>query len=120
MDGAQETPLLDLLRGISITARGSYDQGDHVTHHVPYGSLAHRAADEIESLRQRVADLTTGLEACDEQVVALRQQLSNSHKQVNTARDYLERLACLGNGDQHGNSNGNCLAIEALAAMEPK
>jgi hypothetical protein len=40
--------------------------------------------------------------------------------QIKTARGYLERLACLGNGDQHGNSNGNCLAIEGLAAMEPK
>jgi chromosome segregation ATPase len=89
---------------------------------------------ELESLRQRNDDLVTGLEACDEQVVALRQQLeefkhgqdayqqmfNDSQKQVNTARDYLERLACLGNGNRHGNSNGNCLAIEALAAMEPK
>jgi len=32
--------------------------------------------EECESLRQRIADLTTGLEACDEQVVALRQQLA--------------------------------------------
>ena len=32
--------------------------------------------DTVESLRQRNSDLVTGLEACDEQVVALHQQLT--------------------------------------------
>ena len=27
----------------------------------------------------------------------------------------LEKIACIGNGDSHGNSIGNCMAIEALA-----
>ena len=27
----------------------------------------------------------------------------------------LEKIACIGNGDTHGNSIGNCLAIDALA-----
>ena len=27
----------------------------------------------------------------------------------------LEKIACIGNGDSHGNSIGNCLAIDALA-----
>ena len=30
-------------------------------------------------------------------------------------REVLLRLACLGNGDQYGNSIGNCIAQEALA-----
>lgn len=28
----------------------------------------------------------------------------------------LQKLACLGNGDQYGNSDGNCIAQAALAA----
>ncbi len=33
-------------------------------------------------------------------------------------REYLEQLACLGNGTRHGNSVGNVLAIDALAAID--
>ena len=29
-------------------------------------------------------------------------------------REALQKLACLGNGDQHGNSDGNCIAIDVL------
>lgn len=31
----------------------------------------------------------------------------------------LEKLACLGNGDQFGNSDGNCIAIAALRSVLP-
>ena len=31
-------------------------------------------------------------------------------------REALRKLACLGNGDSYGNSTGNCIAQEALAA----
>jgi len=37
-------------------------------------------------------------------------------KQIVMLRDYLEQLACLGNGNRHGNSVGNDIAIKALAA----
>lgn len=33
---------------------------------------------------------------------------------VGMLRDILEKLACLGNGDQHGNSLGNDIAKEGL------
>ena len=68
------------------------------------------------ALLSRVWELERSLATAVRVNESLRQQLADSQKQVNTARDYLERLACLGNGDRHGNSNGNCLAIEALAA----
>ncbi|HNV19903.1 MAG TPA: hypothetical protein PKV77_06440 [Bacteroidales bacterium] len=29
----------------------------------------------------------------------------------------LEKIACVGNGNSHGNSIGNCMAIEALAIL---
>ena len=34
---------------------------------------------------------------------------------IEKLRSVLEKLACLGNGDEHGNSIGNCIAIEALS-----
>ncbi len=39
-------------------------------------------------------------------------------KQNVLLREYLEKLACLGNGTRHGNSVGNALAIEALDATD--
>jgi hypothetical protein len=30
----------------------------------------------------------------------------------------LKKLACLGNGDKYGNSDGNCIAIEAIKKAE--
>ena len=40
--------------------------------------------------------------------------------EVKKLRAALQRLACLGNGDRPGNSEGNVIALEALAATEPK
>jgi hypothetical protein len=49
-------------------------------------------------------------------IESLREQLADCKKQNVMLRGYLEQLACLGNGDQHGNSIGNDIAIKALAA----
>lgn len=40
--------------------------------------------------------------------------------EVESLRNALQRLACLGNGDRPGNSEGNVIALDALAATEPK
>lgn len=40
--------------------------------------------------------------------------------EVKKLRAALQRLACLGNGDRPGNSEGNVIALEALAATELK
>jgi predicted RNase H-like nuclease (RuvC/YqgF family) len=93
--------------------------------------------EEIESLRQRNSDLVTGLEACDEQVVALRQQLAamedkylvergmlrlkraelaDSQKQVTLLRDALVNIKIY--ADNIDDANNWC--EEALAATEPK
>jgi hypothetical protein len=50
--------------------------------------------------------------------VRLRKQLAEREKQNVFLRGYLEQLACLGNGDQYGNSIGNDIAIKALAATD--
>lgn len=47
-------------------------------------------------------------DACKEQLAALAEQNEKLRK-------VLLRLACLGNGDQYGNSIGNCIAQEALS-----
>lgn len=47
-------------------------------------------------------------DACKEQLLALAEQNEKMRK-------VLLRLACLGNGDQYGNSIGNCIAQEALS-----
>jgi hypothetical protein len=39
-------------------------------------------------------------------------------KQVAIARDNLQKLSCLGNGDQPGNSIGNTIAQDALYDMD--
>lgn len=40
--------------------------------------------------------------------------------QIEYVRSVLERLAKLGNGDRYGNSEGNCISIEALAKTAPQ
>ena len=47
-------------------------------------------------------------DACKEQLAALAEQNAKMRK-------VLLKLACLGNGDQYGNSIGNCIAQEALS-----
>ncbi len=53
-------------------------------------------------------------EAYKAEAEELRKQLADREKQIVMLRGYLEQLACLGNGDQHGNSIGNDIAIKAL------
>lgn len=46
---------------------------------------------------------------------ACKEQLATLAEQNEKMRKVLLRLACLGNGDQYGNSIGNCIAQEALS-----
>lgn len=48
----------------------------------------------------------------------LRDTVANLRKQVAIARENLHKLSCLGNGDQLGNSTGNCLAQDTLDDMD--
>lgn len=45
---------------------------------------------------------------------AAESQLASQELVIQQLRDALEKIACIGNGNTHGNSVGNCLAIEAL------
>ena len=49
------------------------------------------------------------------ELATLTKQLAALAEQNEKMRKVLLRLACLGNGDQYGNSIGNCIAQEALS-----
>ena len=49
------------------------------------------------------------------ELAELTKQLAAIAEQNAKMRKVLLRLACLGNGDQYGNSIGNCIAQEALS-----
>ena len=77
---------------------------------------------EIADLKEQLAQLRieadfnfeqyqdAGRLLCDLQAVTEQQAEAIRVKDAT-----LEKIACIGNGDTHGNSIGNCLAIDALA-----
>ena len=60
-------------------------------------SEASRLRSEVKILQEQNAALLVAIEAKDAA---------------------LEKIACVGNGDSHGNSIGNCMAIDALAISQ--
>ena len=77
----------------------AYDQSGRTVQ--DYG----RTIDQTES---RLREVATHCANVEEQLAALAEQNEKMRK-------VLLRLACLGNGDQYGNSIGNCIAQEALS-----
>lgn len=55
------------------------------------------------------------LHLVNQELSTLNTQLAALAEQNAKLRKVLLRLACLGNGDQYGNSIGNCIAQEALS-----
>lgn len=55
------------------------------------------------------------LHLVNQELSTLNTQLAALAEQNEKMRKVLLRLACLGNGDQYGNSIGNCIAQEALS-----
>ena len=70
---------------------------------------------ERDDLRSRRCEVCGYLEHEREHTGCLREQLAALAEQNEKLRKVLLRLACLGNGDQYGNSIGNCIAQEALS-----
>lgn len=54
---AKQTPLIELLRGVPESARALREINEYEHQNVPYGRLMNEAADEIERLTARVAEL---------------------------------------------------------------
>ena len=83
-----------------------------------------RLEQEITTLREQVEKLENRLNKDSQEFTilcaketekVLREQLATLAEQNEKMRKVLLRLACLGNGDQYGNSIGNCIAQEALS-----
>ena len=101
--------------------------------HAAGDKFIYSMAAEIESLREQVEKLMKELSVLKTTPPHLRQdlhcvasdlsaqvrerdeQLATLAEQNEKLRKVLLRLACLGNGDQYGNSIGNCIAQEALS-----
>ncbi len=84
----------------------------------------HLVNEELRELREQVEKLTKErdeLHRAFNQPVPrsewekMQEQLAALAEQNEKMRKVLLRLACLGNGDQYGNSIGNCIAQEALS-----
>ena len=67
--------------------------------------------------RSRIWSLARNLER---ELAAATRERDEARAEGERLRSALQRLACLGNGDRPGNSEGNVIALEALAATEPK
>ena len=101
------------------------------------GIAGEEVADMVDSLEREVSSLREQVEKLTEECVVLRassrskletianlewqvekltKQLAALAEQNTKFRKVLLRLACLGNGDQYGNSIGNCIAQEALSS----
>ena len=57
----------------------------------------------------------TAIEQAEAENAALKEQCAQQAEAIRLKDAALEKIACIGNGDTHGNSIGNCLAIDALA-----
>lgn len=72
--GARETPVQDLLRAIPKDQRLSWTDADGVkaTHFCPIGTLAHKAATQIDALQSRIAALEAKLREVETECERLR------------------------------------------------
>ncbi len=55
------------------------------------------------------------LKAMQQEIADLKETIAQQAEAIRLKDAALEKIACIGNGDSHGNSIGNCLAIDALA-----
>ena len=98
-DTPRQTPLVELLLAVPEDARLIYEHSPTESQSIPVGPMC----------RQAAMELATATRERDE-----------ARAEVERMRGALCGLACLGNGDQYGNSIGNDIAIAALAATEAK
>lgn len=71
-------------------------------------SLATQDNKLIEEMTQQAIE-------AEEAITELEQKIAEQAAVLEKLMETFEKLACLGNGDRHGNSTGNLIAITALA-----
>ena len=109
----EEVPYEDSL-GVALSLTGrtkQYANGKTAT----LREQVEKLTKERDDLRSRRCEVCGYLEHEREHTGCLREQLAALAEQNEKLRKVLLRLACLGNGDQYGNSIGNCIAQEALS-----
>lgn len=109
----EEVPYEDSL-GVALSLTGrtkQYANGKTAT----LRKQVEKLTKERDDLRSRRCEVCGYLEHEREHTGCLREQLAALAEQNTKFRKVLLRLACLGNGDQYGNSIGNCIAQEALS-----
>ena len=91
--------------------------------------VAHMLENDIRALRtenaalkEQVAQWETEYNGCstllnnaERTIETLEETIAQQAEAIRLKDAALEKIACIGNGDSHGNSIGNCLAIDALA-----
>ena len=65
--------------------------------------------------RQEISVVWGMIDQLKAENAALEEQVAQQAEAIRMKDAALEKIACIGNGDMHGNSVGNCLAIDALA-----
>lgn len=87
-----------------------------------YEETITQQAIDIASLKQSEAywesqynQISFVLDSTERDKEALEETIAQQAEAIRLKDAALEKIACIGNGDSHGNSIGNCLAIDALA-----
>ena len=125
-----ENALFDVAR-VTLTPSQQAQVNERFANYAKQKPHLYGGCDEITTLREQLAALTKERDELktvpmkyrrmqfnaelQDEVTQLQKQLAALAEQNAKMRKVLLRLACLGNGDQYGNSIGNCIAQEALS-----
>ena len=88
----------------------------------PEEKIIEQLRTENAALKEQVAQWETEYNGCstllnnaERTIETLEETIAQQAEAIRLKDAALEKIACIGNGDSHGNSIGNCLAIDALA-----
>lgn len=86
-----------------------------ITEHKEACDALCKQSHEVAELKRQLAERTEWNNQIGRTNYELRKELACTLVAIEAKDATLEKIACVGNGDSHGNSVGNCMAIEALA-----
>ena len=113
----EEVPYEDSL-GVALSLTGrtkQYANGKTATLREQVEKLTKERDEAVAHDREACRVRNEAIRENNETRISLTEQLAALAEQNEKMRKVLLRLACLGNGDQYGNSIGNCIAQEALS-----
>ena len=114
------TDIIEQLKDPDIHFPGNFDTPKRAN--AMLSCLCQEAAEEIEALRAEIEQMSIEVErymfSSMQEYNAVVEQLAASQAREQQLREYLHRLACLGNGAHYGTSDGNRIAQVALALQQ--